>query len=104
MKVIILALFALSAVGCASNELSVRNLEYRLSDAEAHFARAWVAGEPETGACTYWGSCQRDAAVAHTRVGARVGDFRRLRLWTQAKRAEACKPPVEQGRVVIVSD
>jgi hypothetical protein len=103
MKVIILALLALTAVGCASNTLSARSLEYRLSDAEGHFARAWVAGEPESGRCSYWGNCQRDAAVAHTRVGARVGDFRRLRLWTQAKRVEACKPPVEQGRVVIVS-
>ena len=104
MKIVILTLLAVFAGGCASSGHSARNLESRLSDSEAHFSRAWVASEPESGLCSYWRECQRDAAVTHTRVGARVGDFRRLRLWTQAKRVEACKPPKDQGRVVIVAE
>ena len=104
MKTVILTFLALFVGGCASSGHSARNLEYRLSDSESHFSRAWTAGEPESGRCSYWRECQRDASVAHTRVGARVGDFRRLRLWTQAKRVEACKPPKAQGRVVIVAE
>ena len=104
MKVVAMLFLGLVAAGCASHGHSARNLEQRLSDAESHFSRAWLAAEPETGRCSYWRTCQRDAAVAHTRVGARVGDFRRLRLWTQAKRAEVCRPPKDQGRVVLVAD
>ena len=104
MKAAIVSLLALFVGGCAGHGHSVRNLEYRLSEAESHFSRAWTAGEPDSGRCSYWRTCRRDAAVAHTRVGARVGEFRRLRLWAQAKQAEACKPPRDQGRVVVIAE
>lgn len=85
------ALLALSLTACGP-QFAVRGVAYDLSDAEAGYARDWAAAEPveAADACRYWDAKQQAAGTAHTRAARKVGDFRQLRLWTQANRIARC--------------
>ncbi len=86
-----LALSCLTLTACGPR-FEVRGVAYDLSDAEAGFAREWAAAEPveAADACRYWDTKQQEAGTVHTRTARRVGDYRKLRLWTQANRIARC--------------
>lgn len=82
---------ALGLAGCGS-QFAVRGIDYDLSEAEAAHARAWRAAEPveAAAACRYWDAKQSEAGRVHQQGAHKVGEFRQLRLWTQANRIARC--------------
>lgn len=86
-----LALAALLLTACGPR-YAVRGVAYDLAPVEAGYADEWAAAEPVEAAeaCRYWDARQQEAGRAHTRTARKVGDFRQLRLWTQANRIARC--------------
>lgn len=86
-----LALLGLASTACGP-QFAVRGVAYDLSEVEAAPAREWRAAEPVEAAeaCRYWDAKQQEAGTLHTRNARKVGDYRQLRLWTQANRIARC--------------
>lgn len=85
-------LTALTLAACGPRYVA-RGIEYDLSPDEAGYARLWDGAAPAEAAeaCTYWDHKQHEAGRVHNQGGHTVGDFRQLRLYTQAKRIESCE-------------
>lgn len=83
---------ALALGGCGPRYVA-KGIEYDLSPAEAGYARLWEGAAPGAAAeaCGFWDGKQHEAGRVHQQGARSVGDFRQLRLWTQAKRIEACE-------------
>lgn len=86
------ALFVTLGLTACGPRFEVRGVQYDLSEVEAGYARDWAAAEPveAADACRYWDGKQSEAGTVHTRTARKVGDFRQLRLWTQAHRIARC--------------
>lgn len=86
------ALGALWLAGCGPRYVA-KGIAYDLSDDEAAYARLWEGAAPGDAAeaCRFWDGKQHEAGRVHTQGARSVGDFRQLRLWTQAKRIESCE-------------
>lgn len=85
-------LAALALAGCGPRYVA-KGIEYDLSPPEAAYARLWDGATPSDAAeaCRYWDAKQHEAGRVHTQGGHTVGDFRQLRLYTQARRIESCE-------------
>ncbi|MCB9542754.1 MAG: hypothetical protein H6703_09935 [Myxococcales bacterium] len=88
-----MAIMSVAALwGCGPRYVA-KGIEYDLSPPEAAYARLWDGAAPADAAeaCRYWDQKQHDAGRAHTQGGHTVGDFRQLRLYTQARRIQSCE-------------